>query len=66
MTKNEIQTDRIQKYLQKLTLQARRHLLAEIERLQACGDDMPGSDITHCGSVSICSTSPNGGNGWTV
>jgi hypothetical protein len=45
MTKNEIQTDRIQKYLQKLTLQARRHLLAEIERRQACGDDMPGSDI---------------------
>ena len=45
MTKNEIQTDRIQKYLQKLTLQGRRHLLAEIERLQACGDDMPGSDV---------------------
>src|ERR1017187_2515923 len=45
MTKNEIQTDRIQRYLKELTLQARRHLLAEIERLKSCGDDMPGSDV---------------------
>jgi hypothetical protein len=43
MTKNEIQIDGVREYLQKLTLQARRHLLAEIERLQACGDDFPGS-----------------------
>jgi hypothetical protein len=45
MTQNETQIDRIRKYLQQLTLQERSHLLAEIERLQMYGDDMPGSDV---------------------
>jgi hypothetical protein len=45
MTKNEIQIDQVRKYLAHLSLQARRHLLAETERLQAHGADMPGAGI---------------------
>jgi hypothetical protein len=36
---------RVQKYLQQLTTQARGRLLAEIERLQMCGDDTPGFGV---------------------
>lgn len=45
MTVPEIPIHQIQKYLQQLTSQARRRLLVEMERLQVCDDDMPGSDI---------------------
>jgi hypothetical protein len=36
---------RVQKYLRQLTTQSRGRLLAEIERLQMCGDDTPGFDV---------------------
>jgi hypothetical protein len=36
---------RIQNYLRQLTTQVRGRLLAEIERLQMCGDDTPGFDV---------------------
>jgi hypothetical protein len=39
-----IQADRIQKYLNKLTSTARGNLLTELERLEACGEEMPGSE----------------------
>lgn len=42
MTTNEIQLDRVRAYLAQLTSPARRDLLAEIERLQAHGEDVPG------------------------
>jgi hypothetical protein len=45
MTKQEIQIDRVRAYLAQLTPPARRHLLAEIERLQAHGEDVPGADL---------------------
>jgi hypothetical protein len=45
MTNDEIQLDRVRAYLAELTLPARRHLLAEIERLQAHGETVPGGDI---------------------
>jgi hypothetical protein len=38
-----IQIDRIQQYLEHLTPLARGHLLTELERLEACGSEMPGS-----------------------
>jgi hypothetical protein len=38
-----IQPDRIQEYLQRLTPSARSNLLIELERLELCGIDMPGS-----------------------
>ena len=37
-----IQADPIQDYLKKLTPTARGNLLTELERLEACGDGMPG------------------------
>ncbi len=37
-----IQVDPIQDYLKKLTPTARGNLLTELERLEACGDGMPG------------------------
>lgn len=43
MTTQEIQTDRVRAYLAQLTAPARRHLLAEIERLQAHGETVPGA-----------------------
>lgn len=38
-----IQADRIQEYLQRLTPLARSNLLTELERLEVCGAEMPGS-----------------------
>jgi hypothetical protein len=35
----------VQKYLRQLTSQTRGRLLAEIERLQMCGDDTPGFSV---------------------
>ena len=43
MTKQDIQIDRIRAYLAQLSVSARRHLLAEIERLQAHGENVPGA-----------------------
>ena len=39
------QSRRLQTYLEKLSSQARGRLLAEVERLKMCGDDMPGLDV---------------------
>jgi hypothetical protein len=39
-----IQADRIQEYLKKLTPGARGNLLTELERLEACGEEMPGCE----------------------
>ena len=39
-----IEADRIQEYLKKLTPMARGNLLTELERLEACGEEMPGSE----------------------
>jgi hypothetical protein len=38
-----MQADRIQDYLQRLTPQARSNLLTELERLEVCGNEIPGS-----------------------
>jgi hypothetical protein len=38
-----IEADRIQDYLQRLTPLARGNLLTELERLEACGTEMPGA-----------------------
>jgi hypothetical protein len=38
-----IQPDRIHDYLQRLTPVARSNLLAELERLELCGEEMPGA-----------------------
>ncbi len=38
-----MQSDRIQEYLQRLTPQARSNLLTELERLEVCGSEIPGS-----------------------
>ena len=38
-----MQADRIEDYLQRLTLLARGSLLTELERLEGCGSEMPGS-----------------------
>jgi hypothetical protein len=38
-----IQPDRIKDYLQRLTPSARNNLLTELERLEVCGAEMPGS-----------------------
>jgi len=43
MTKQDIQIDRVRDYLAQLVAPARRHLLAEIERLQAHGQTVPGA-----------------------
>ena len=46
MTKtDDLQHDRIGEYLGRLTSQARRSLLTEIERMQLYGDDVPGADV---------------------
>ena len=45
MTKQDIQIDRIRAYLAQLSVSARRHLLAEIERLQAHGENVPGAAV---------------------
>src|SRR6202047_4261285 len=38
-----IQVDRLQEYLQRLTPLARSNLLTELERLELCGTEIPGS-----------------------
>jgi hypothetical protein len=38
-----MQADRIEDYLQRLTPVARGSLLTELERLEGCGSEMPGS-----------------------
>jgi hypothetical protein len=43
MTLQMIQPDRIQEYLQRLTPLARSYLLIELERLELCGAELPGS-----------------------
>jgi len=45
MVRDETPNERIREYLKRLTPQARSRLLAEVERLQLCGGDMPGSDL---------------------
>jgi hypothetical protein len=45
MANDLTQIDRIQQYLRQITPQARRNLLAEIERMQMYGEDMPCSDV---------------------
>jgi len=40
-----IQDDRIQEYLQRLTPLARSNLLIELERLEVCGAELPGSAV---------------------
>jgi hypothetical protein len=39
-----IQAGRMQEYLKKLTPTARGNLLTELERLEACGEEMPGCE----------------------
>src|SRR5260370_27613324 len=39
-----IQAGGIQEYLKKRTATARGNLLTELERLEACGEEMPGCD----------------------
>ena len=38
-----MQADRIEDYLRRLTPLARGSLLTELERLEGCGNEMPGS-----------------------
>jgi hypothetical protein len=45
MTKDELPSDRVRQYLQKITPQARRNLLVEIERMQLYGETMPGAEV---------------------
>jgi hypothetical protein len=44
MTEAELPSDRVKKYLQNISPQARKNLLAEIERMQMYGETMPGAD----------------------
>lgn len=44
MAQDSATIDRIQSYLQQLTPQTRGRLLAELERLHVCGEDIPGCD----------------------
>ena len=45
MTEADAPFDRIQNYLKHISLQARKNLLAEIERMQMYGETMPGADV---------------------
>lgn len=45
MARDETPNEQIRKYLKQMTQQARSRLLAEVERLQLCGGDIPGSDF---------------------
>jgi hypothetical protein len=45
MTEAELPSDRVRKYLQNISPQARKNLLAEIERMQMYGEIMPGADV---------------------
>jgi hypothetical protein len=44
MSEAELPSERVKKYLQNMSPQARKNLLAEIERMQMYGETMPGSD----------------------
>jgi hypothetical protein len=67
MTLAMIQADRIQDYLNKLTPMARGNLLTELERLEACGDGMPGCEeilaTLRAEFRTDESTQPRAGNG---
>lgn len=43
MTETEIPSDRIREYLRQLTAKARARLLAEMERLLLCGEEIPNA-----------------------
>jgi hypothetical protein len=45
MANDKLQVDRIRDYLAQMSLQARKNLLTEIERMQLYGEDLPGSAI---------------------
>jgi hypothetical protein len=45
MTEAELPSDRVRKYLQNISPQARKNLLAEIERMQMYGETMPGGEV---------------------
>src|SRR5271165_5421991 len=45
MTLTEVLIERLQNYLRQLTQQTRSRLLVEVERLQLCGEELPGSDV---------------------
>ena len=45
MARDETPNERIREYLRRLPPRARSRLLAEAERLQLSGGDMPGSDF---------------------
>jgi hypothetical protein len=45
MTEADAAPDRVRDYLKNMTPQARRNLLAEIERMQMYGETMPGADV---------------------
>jgi hypothetical protein len=45
MTETEIPSDRIREYLRQLTPRARARLLAEMERLHLCGEDIPDTGL---------------------
>ncbi len=45
MTEAELPSDRVKKYLQNISPQARKNLLAEIERMQMYGETMPGGEV---------------------
>jgi hypothetical protein len=44
-TEADVPFERIQDYLGRISLQGRKNLLAEIERMQMYGETMPGADI---------------------
>jgi hypothetical protein len=44
-TEADVPFERIQNYLKRISLQARKNLLAEIERMQMYGETMPGADV---------------------
>jgi hypothetical protein len=45
MTEAGLPSDRVRQYLKNISPQARKNLLAEIERMQMYGETMPGSDV---------------------
>jgi hypothetical protein len=45
MMEADLPVDRVRDYLKHMSLQARKNLLAEIERMQMYGETMPGADV---------------------
>jgi hypothetical protein len=45
MTEADLPSDRVREYLRNISPQARKNLLAEIERMQMYGETMPGADV---------------------